>query len=644
MPYGNKPLHFGHIGGIFVPADIFARFLRDRIGAESVLFISGTDCYGSPILESYRKQTSDGAFTGSLADYVTANHLRQKQVLDQYQISLDLYAASALGRAGEIHRQLSAEILHRLYAHHHIVCLTQPQFYDPVADVFLNGRQVTGRCPIEGCRSEVGYADECALGHQYSPADLIRPISALSGQRPVMKEISNWYFRLEDFREHLSAWISRVEQAASARKSAVNSMREFLAPPVIYLQRKFLEAARALESELPDCEWLDDAGKSSVRLQFRSLSDREQACHVLTGHGLFFRNGKTLVPFRLTGNVTWGVPAPAIEDMNGLTFWVWPESLWAPVSFTRALLEQEKRPASTWDQWWCTREARVYQFIGEDNAYFYGPAQTALFMALQGEHPGPEPAEGDLQLTDLIVNCHLLFLDRKASSSGQTRPPSGEALLEHYTADQLRAHFFSLSLGVRSVSFQPKPFNPQATARDSDPVLKEGNLLSNVLNRAVRSCFYTVQKYFNGCIPAGKISPDVLATADQAILDYERFMSERTFHLVMNLLDTYIREINKYWSRMFRPAEIANDREQIRQLLIDAFHMIRVAALLMHPIAPSGTEMIRDYLRLDERFWNWTYAFEPVYAFMPDPENHPVRFLEPRVDFFPKHPAQLAPE
>jgi methionyl-tRNA synthetase len=268
----------------------------------------------------------------------------------------------------------------------------------------------------------------------------------------------------------------------------------------------------------------------------------------------------------------------------------------------------------------------------------------ALFMALQDEQTGAEPAEGDLQLTDLVVNNHLLFLDRKASSSGQIRPPSGEELLAHYTADQLRAHFFSLSLGVRSVNFQPKPFNPHAKAKDSDPVLKEANLLSNVLNRAVRSCFYTVQKYCSGHIPVGKISPDVLTAADQAILDYECFMAERKFHLVMNLLDTYIRDINKYWSKMIRIFENTNEQEIIRQLLIDAFHMVRVSALLMHPIAPTGTEMIRDYLRLDERFWDWTYAFETLYAFMTDPANHHVRFLEPRVDFFPKHPSQLTAE
>ena len=71
MPYGNKNLHFGHIGGVFVPADFFARFLRDRIGAENVVFVSGTDCYGSPIAEGYRKKVENDGYTGTIEDYVT---------------------------------------------------------------------------------------------------------------------------------------------------------------------------------------------------------------------------------------------------------------------------------------------------------------------------------------------------------------------------------------------------------------------------------------------------------------------------------------------------------------------------------------------------------------------------------------------
>lgn len=82
MPYGNKELHFGHVGGMFVHADTFARFLRDRIGEENVIFVSGTDCYGSPILESYRKKLEENENVGSITDYVRSNHEKQKEVLE----------------------------------------------------------------------------------------------------------------------------------------------------------------------------------------------------------------------------------------------------------------------------------------------------------------------------------------------------------------------------------------------------------------------------------------------------------------------------------------------------------------------------------------------------------------------------------
>ena len=76
-PYGNKGLHFGHVGGVFVPADFFARFLRDRLGRENVIFTSGTDCYGSPIMESYRKLKENEGYDKSISEYVESNHSRQ---------------------------------------------------------------------------------------------------------------------------------------------------------------------------------------------------------------------------------------------------------------------------------------------------------------------------------------------------------------------------------------------------------------------------------------------------------------------------------------------------------------------------------------------------------------------------------------
>ena len=130
MPYGNKDLHFGHVGGVFAHADAFARFLRDRIGRANVIFQSGTDCYGSPIVEDYRKRVAAGEFSGTLEEFVRANHARQKETLAAYSIRLDLFAASGFDRYAEIHREVGAWLLKTLHAHGHVAKLTTPQFYD----------------------------------------------------------------------------------------------------------------------------------------------------------------------------------------------------------------------------------------------------------------------------------------------------------------------------------------------------------------------------------------------------------------------------------------------------------------------------------------------------------------------------------
>ena len=109
MPYGNKTLHFGHVGGMFVHADTFARFLRDRIGKDNVIFVSGTDCYGSPIVENYRKKVEEG-FSGTMEEYVMGNHKDQKKTLADYEISLNLFGASAFGETGKMHEKVSEEV------------------------------------------------------------------------------------------------------------------------------------------------------------------------------------------------------------------------------------------------------------------------------------------------------------------------------------------------------------------------------------------------------------------------------------------------------------------------------------------------------------------------------------------------------
>ena len=250
MPYGNKGLHCGHIAGVFVPADVYARFLRDRIGAGNVLFVSGTDCFGSPINEGYRKLVEAGDFDGTIADYVQMNHDVQKAALDAYDISLDIFEGSGIGLSGVKQQEMTDDFITRLYDNGWLEKLSTPQFYDAQAGTFLNGRQVLGRCPVQGCKSEKAYADECDLGHQYDPVDLIAPKSALTGQTPEMREVSNWYFELPRFHDLIAAHIEQVAGMCGTRRVLVDEVESFLAPPIIYIQEKFADDFSAIEARV----------------------------------------------------------------------------------------------------------------------------------------------------------------------------------------------------------------------------------------------------------------------------------------------------------------------------------------------------------------------------------------------------------
>ena len=597
---------------MLVFADTYARFMRDRIGKDNVIFVSGTDCYGSPIAESWRVKVKNGEFEGSLEDFVSSNHEKQKATLESYGISPNLFAASGLGRSKEIHSEVTDWFISSLYKKGQLNKISTMQFFDEKAGVFLNGRQVIGKCPVEGCTSEKGYADECDLGHQYMPENLLNPVSTLTGETPVMKPVTNWYFKLRDYEELMKNWVEELKKRKDVRPVVWKTIDEFLKPPVIYIKREFEDKYFSLKDSMPEHEYIEEKKKPSFTIEFTKLSDCDEACRILTENGIRYRTGKTLVPFRLTGNIEWGVPAPVLEDENGLTVWVWPESLWAPISFTQTYLEQS----------------------GSDR-------EPAMWMAQQeSEEKTASPADGELQMPIIVANHHILFLDKKASSSGAIKPPMADDLLEHYTPEQLRMHWLGLGLGQRSVSFMPKPYNPDAKPEDADPVVKDGLLLSNVYNRMIRTAFYTAQKELGGIMPDNAPEEQFLADAKKAVLEYERHMSKFAFHQCTYVLDSYIRNGSKYMAKALTGEY--SDKESLSQALANLFYIIRIAGILLHPMAPFGTEKLREYLQADERIWSWDTIFEPLNYFTGT--NHELKFLPPRTDFFTRHESQFAAE
>ena len=640
MPYGNKDLHYGHVLGMFLYADFMARFLRDRIGEENVVFVSGTDCYGSPSMETYRKLQDEG-YKGTMQDMVMEYHLRHKEDLKKFDISLNFFGASAVGDAVNNHKEISDMIFNKLYDNGYLKKMSTLQFYDEEKGVFLNGRQVIGKCPYENCNSEKGYADECDLGHQYQPKELIDPVSTLSGKTPVLKEIGNWYFDLPRCLDLMNEWVERLEKT-EARPFFLKEVKEFFKKPEIYIKKDQMSLYENIAGILPTHEIREEKSKASFVLVFNKLEDREFACETLSENQIRYRTGKTLTPFRLSGNISWGVPVPNKDGLDDLTFYVWPESLWAPISFTKTCLEKQGKGKDAWKDYWCNKDSYIYQILGEDNMYFYGPVQHAMWLCTQGENPSLDIPDGELNMSHLIVNKHSLFLGNKASSSGSIKPPKPDELLKYYSVEQLRMHFLGLSVGNTSSSFTPKPFDPDAKPEDADPVTKDGNLLTNVYNRVLRTLFYTWQSKFDGVVPVREVSEQIEKDATMTILKYEKLMFDNKFHMVMYELDNYIRNINKYWVANIKSCE--EDTEKLAQLIADTLYMCKIAMVLLHPVTPTNVEKLAEDLKVSKDVFSWDNITKPIYDFVEDKDNYRPKFIEARYDFFSKPACQLVTE
>ena len=373
--------------------------------------------------------------------------------------------------------------MHRLYERGKLSKLSTKQFYDTEAHTFLNGRQVNGRCPIKGCKSEKAYAEECDLGHQFNPEELIAPVSQLTGTTPELRPAPSWYFDLPQYKEFLNNLVEKWKNNPQIRSVVTSTVQETLTEPIIYIQNSYRQDFDGVASSLPAHSVIEPEGNaSSFSVVFENWQDRDEAREKLKEAGIRFRTSKTLLPYRMTGNISWGLKSPDIEDLKDLTIWVWTESLWAPITFTRAALSEDasnggsRYSSDEWRDWWCSDDAAVYQFIGQDNIFFYCIVQNPLWDAL----------DWGLITDTPVANYHILFMNKKASSSGAIKPPMAEELLEFYTPEQLRAHWLSLGLDQRAVSFSPKAFDTSVSrkGKDGEPDLLVRMILALLIQRS----------------------------------------------------------------------------------------------------------------------------------------------------------------
>ena len=194
LPYANGGVHIGHLAGVYVPADIYVRYLR--LKKEEVMFIGGSDEHGVPITVRARKEGI------TPQDVVDRYHSMIKKSFEEFGISFDVYSRTT----SKTHHKFAAEWFRKLYDEGKLVEETTEQLYDEEAKQFLADRYVVGECPH--CHSEGAYGDQCEkCGRDLSPTELINPKSTISGSTPVLKSTKNWYLPLNEYQEWLKQWI-----------------------------------------------------------------------------------------------------------------------------------------------------------------------------------------------------------------------------------------------------------------------------------------------------------------------------------------------------------------------------------------------------------------------------------------------------
>ncbi len=194
LPYANGPVHIGHLAGVYIPADIYVRYLR--LKGEDVLHVGGSDEHGVPITIKAKKEGV------TPQDIVDRYHNIIKKSFEEFGISFDIYSRTS----SPTHHKTAAEFFRTLYDKGEFIEKSSEQYYDEEAQQFLADRYITGTCPH--CKNGGAYGDQCeACGTSLSPLDLIDPKSAISGSKPVLRETKHWYLPLDKHESWLREWI-----------------------------------------------------------------------------------------------------------------------------------------------------------------------------------------------------------------------------------------------------------------------------------------------------------------------------------------------------------------------------------------------------------------------------------------------------
>ena len=594
MPYANGPLHLGHLAGALIPPDIYARYMRMLIGAKNVLFVCGTDDHGS---------TSElAALTAGkpIREFIDQIHAKQFETLKRYSIGVDTYTGTSREECFPIHRDLAQDFIRKLYHNGMLEKKTSRQWFDPKLERFLQDRLVHGKCPNPKCDNERAFSDECEkCGTHYDPAELINPRSAVSDGIPVLKDTVHWWLDLWKVSEELRVWIQGKEK--KWRQAVYNEVINTVLPALSFdniHEAKYKE----IKAALPKHKSKYAAGKK-VAVTFENKEDLKTGREELQKNGIPSELLDGWAHRSISRDVSWGIPMPADLDpeMAGKTLYVWPDSLIAPISFSQVALKQKGRNPAEFKEFWTDPNARIAQFLGQDNVFFYVLMQGALWIGSQ-KNPNHLPEAGDYQLTDVFSCFHLMVGGEKMSKSTGNFY-SGDQLLDEkgYTADQIRYFLAMLSLPEKSSNF------------DFATLDERNHFLAGPMNAAFEKPISACHSKFCGVVPEGKLLEKVVLETANIVKRYLRSMERAEYATLLNAVENYARQINSIFTQ-FKPHDDRLPEEGRKDALYSSFYVLKNLMIMLHPFVPETMEKLRQSLNLPADVFSIDELGRPIQA------------------------------
>lgn len=578
MPYANGPLHLGHLAGAHVPADIYARWMRMLIGADNVLFVCGTDDHGS---------TSELAALQAgkpIREFIDEIHAKQRLTMARYSIGLDTYTGTSRPECFPIHKEIAQDFLRKSYKHGLIDKRTSRQWYDPKLERFLQDRFVRGKCPNPKCDNDNAYSDECdRCGTQYEPTELLNPRSALSDAIPVLKDTVHAWLDMWKVSETLRVWIQSKE--GKWRTPVFNEVIHTVLPSLRF-DNTHEPKYKELKASLPKHKSKYAAGKK-IQVQFENKEDLILGQKELEKNGIPSQFMDDWAHRPITRDVGWGIPVPEElgPELKGKTLYVWPDSLIAPIAFSQVALKQKGQDPARHVEFWKDPDSRVYQFLGQDNVYFYTLMQGALWLGTQDD-PNRQPRAGEYQMTD-IFGCFHLMVDGEKMSKSRGNFYSADQLVDEkgYAPDQIRYFLSLLTLPEKSSNF------------DFATLDERNRFLAGPMNAAFEKPISACHSKFGGRVPEGVLNEKVELETTRMIQRYLKSMEKAEYSTLLYAIENYARQINSMFTQ-FKPHDDRAPEEARRNALYSCFYVLKNIMIMLQPFVPETMNRLRESLKL----------------------------------------------